>query len=59
MHAAFEAYDPDTLEKMWVYKSIVMDRVIASKGGNDYSHHGNAEKKRAFTQEVTEVFGSE
>ena len=59
VHAAFEAYDPDTLEKMWVYKSIVMDRVIASKGGNDYSRHGNAEEKRAFTQEVTEVFGSE
>ena len=35
-HAAFNDYSSETLEEMWAYKTIIMDRIIESKGGNDY-----------------------
>ena len=37
--AAVAAYPAEQLEKMWDYKSYVMDQVKASKGGNDYPRH--------------------
>ena len=47
-HAAFNDYSPETLEEMWAYKTIIMDRIIESKGGNDYDRRGVvARPKRA------------
>jgi hypothetical protein len=37
--AAAAAYSTEQLEKMWDYKSYVMEQVKASKGGNDYPRH--------------------
>ena len=37
--AAAAAYPTEQLEKMWDYKSYVMEQVKASKGGNDYPRH--------------------
>ena len=37
--AAVAAYPTEQLEKMWDYKSYVMEQVKASKGGNDYPRH--------------------
>ena len=34
--AAAAAYPTEQLEKMWDYKSYVMEQVKASKGGNDF-----------------------
>ena len=33
--AAFRDYSPETLEEMWCYKSLVMERILACGGGND------------------------
>ena len=37
--AAYAAYSPEQLEKMWDYKSYVMQQVHATNGGNDYPRH--------------------
>ena len=37
--AAVAAYPTEQLEKIWDYKSYVMEQVKASKGGNDYPRH--------------------
>ena len=34
--AAYWAYSVDTLEKMWAYKSVVMQKIIDADGGNYY-----------------------
>ena len=37
--AAAAAYSSEQLEKMWAYKTYVMEQVLAAKGGNDYPRH--------------------
>eukprot|EP00908_Phaeocystis_cordata_P022995 Transcript_5426.p1 GENE.Transcript_5426~~Transcript_5426.p1 ORF type:complete len:449 (-),score=91.39 Transcript_5426:187-1533(-) len=34
--AAYDAYPPTTIEKMWSYKSVVMQKIIEAEGGNFY-----------------------
>ena len=43
--AAFRDYSPETLEEMWCYKSLVMERILACGGGNDYSRRRTAEER--------------
>ena len=32
---------------MWAYKTIIMDRIIESKGGNDYDRRASSHDQRA------------
>ena len=46
--AAFiKDYSPETLEVMWAYKTIIMDRIIEPKGGNDYDRRRTAEERES------------
>ena len=46
-HAAFNDYSSETLEEMWAYKTIIMDRIIESKGGNDYDRRRATEERES------------
>ena len=46
-HAAFNDYSSETLEEMWAYKTIIMDRIIESKGGNDYDRRRTTEERES------------
>ena len=46
-HAAFNDYSSETLEVMWAYKTIIMDRIIESKGGNDYDRRRTTEERES------------
>jgi len=32
---------------MWAYKTIIMDRIIESKGGNDYDRRRTTEERES------------
>ena len=49
-HAAFNDYSPETLEEMWAYKTIIMDRIIESKSGNDYDRRRTTEERESRKQ---------
>ena len=46
-HAAFNDYSSETLEVMWAYKTIIMDRIIESEGGNDYDRRRTTEERES------------
>ena len=46
-HAAFNDYSSETLAEMWAYKTIIMDRIIESKGGNHYDRRRTAEERES------------
>ena len=46
-HAAFTDYSSEPLEEMWAYKPIIMDRLIESKGGNDYDRRRTTEERES------------
>ena len=33
--------------EMWAYKTIIMDRIIESKGGNDYDRRRTTEERES------------
>ena len=43
----FNDYSSETLEEMWAYKTIIMDRIIESKGGNDYDRRRTTEERES------------
>jgi hypothetical protein len=43
--AAFEAYDEETLDQMWAYKTLIMQRIIDADGWNNYERHRTAEER--------------
>ena len=47
-HAAFNDYSSETLEEMlWAHKTIIMDSIIESKGGNDYDRRRTTEERES------------
>lgn len=36
VQAAYKAYDTETIERMWSYKSVIMHKIIEAEGGNYY-----------------------
>ena len=46
-HAAFKDNSREPLEEMWAYKTIIMDRIIESKGGNHYDRRRTAEERES------------
>ena len=41
--AAFASYDTNTIENMWAYKSVIMQKIIDADGGNFYDRRRPAE----------------
>ena len=41
--AAFNEYSTESLEEMWAYKTLIMQRIVDAEGGNDYSRRRTAD----------------
>ena len=45
VQAAYKAYSHDTIEKMWAYKTVIMQKIIDAKGGNLYDRRRPKEEE--------------